>query len=57
MDNAKQSTIKLSAVTKGRLKSIAESRGRKESYEQMILELLDNRSSYLRMVMDARNGR
>ena len=52
-----QSTIKLSNSTKARLKNIADSRGRKESYEQIVLELLDNRKAYMKMQMDNANGR
>ena len=53
MEESKQSTIKLSAQTKARLKHIADVRGRKESYEQVILELIDNSMAYKRIMMQA----
>jgi hypothetical protein len=51
-----QSTIKLSRATKVKLKAIADIRDRKETYEQVILELISIRSQYERM-MEASHGR
>lgn len=57
MPDNEVTTIKVRKSTVDKLKQIAEARGRRESMEQIILELLDIKDKYRREIFAQENAK